>query len=139
MALVAVSSMRQALVAGTANVCKLDLSRSPDLVCKNFMCEKMGKSCVCKFARYMEQNEWAGLEELVISGNQITLLPAAAFVPSLRRLDFSNNLLSWMDVEYFKRSPRLEVVVASGNAGLASAEWDSKLRDALPGLKQVVW
>lgn len=131
--------MRQALVAGTATVGKLDLSRSPDLVCRNFMCEKLGQSCVCKFARYMEQNEWAALEELVISGNQITLLPAAAFVPSLRRLDVSHNSLSGLDLEYFKRSPRLEVLVASGNARLASAEWDSKLRAALPGLQHVVW
>lgn len=109
------------------------------MICKNFMCEKLGSSCVCKFARYMEQNDFSALEELNISSNKLATLPIAMFLPTLIRLDFSNNNLTTLEIEYFARCPKLEYVDASQNVKLKREDWDDKLRATLPAVKEIVW
>ena len=133
-----VSSMREALLASPQKVHSLNLAKSPDMICSNLMCEKLGDPCVCKLARFLEQNKWPSLEELHLSGNNLTVLPTALFMPSLKILDcssnqikslpqeisqcqnlevlnISHNLLTSLPFESLRAMPRLSAVHVSGN------------------------
>lgn len=71
----------------------LDLTSSPDLVCNNLMCEKVGEACICRLSRVLER--LSGLEWLSLAGNNLQNLPESlCSLPSLRHLDISQNSLA---------------------------------------------
>ena len=73
----------------------LQLSKSPDLVCMNMMCEKVGKPCLCRLSVALQK--LGVLRTLELAGNQIAAVPDAVapeHLPELRRLDISNNRIA---------------------------------------------
>lgn len=70
----------------------LNLEDSPDLLCVNLMCEKVGDPCICRLSRVLEKLHH--LEGLNLSGNKLISLPESiGQLERLRHLDLSNNNL----------------------------------------------
>jgi Leucine-rich repeat (LRR) protein len=106
-------SMREALLMNTSRVQVLDLSHSPDIVCVNLMCDKLGGPCVCRLARFIEQNKWNELKELKLKGNKMETLPPSIFLQGLHRLDVSDNLLTDLPSDISKSSLITEIDVSN--------------------------
>ena len=74
---------------------KITLKASQDFVCTNLFCERVGGSCSCKLARWMEQTQprLTNLAELVVDDNGLTSLPwpALARLPKLLVVSARNN------------------------------------------------
>lgn len=76
--------------ADTVNV--LNLQESPDLLCVNLMCEKVGDPCICRLSRVLEKLHH--LEGLNLAGNSLVSLPESiGQLEQLQHLDLSNNNL----------------------------------------------
>lgn len=86
----------------------LELKASPDLICSNLMCEKVGEPCVCRLALLL----WRA--------------------PNLVALDLSDNRLKELPDNLWSLS-RLESLDVSGN-GLPAADVKEKAA-TLPSLK----
>lgn len=70
----------------------LDLQESPDLLCVNLMCEKVGDPCICRLSRVLEKLHH--LEGLNLAGNKLTSLPdSIGQLEQLQYLNLSNNNL----------------------------------------------
>jgi Leucine-rich repeat (LRR) protein len=79
----------------------LVLSASPDLLCRNIMCEKVGGPCICRMA--LSLSRMAALRSLELADNNLVALPdtvwgypaapdtAGAQVLALERLVLRNN------------------------------------------------
>lgn len=73
----------------------LNLERSPDLLCVNLMCERVGDPCICRLSRVLEKLHH--LEGLNLSGNKLTSLPESiGQLERLQYLDLSNNNLQML-------------------------------------------
>lgn len=73
----------------------LNLEQSPDLLCINLMCEKVGDPCICRLSRVLEK--LPHLEGLNLSGNKLTSLPESiGQLQRLQYLDLSNNDLQML-------------------------------------------
>eukprot|EP00873_Tetraselmis_striata_P045039 jgi/Tetstr1/465303/TSEL_010001.t1 len=95
-----------AAVRQPRSVGSLRLEASPELVCHNMLCEKVGDPCVCRLARALER--LPSLTALSLAGNGLDQLPDALWgAAGLRHLDLSHN-----------RLPRLP----GGVGGLAALE-----------------
>ena len=76
--------------ADTVNT--LNLQESPDLLCVNLMCEKVGDPCICRLSRVLEKLHH--LEGLNLAGNSLISLPeSVGQLEQLQYLDLSNNNL----------------------------------------------
>lgn len=86
------SSLRQAIrTARTVEI--LDLQQSPDLLCVNLMCEKVGDPCICRLSEVLER--LTQLKHLNLSQNQLTSIPESiGRLSQLVSLDLSNNKLT---------------------------------------------
>ena len=85
------SSLGQA-VRESATVTSLDLTKSPDLLCVNLMCEKVGEPCICRLSNVLERLQ---LECLNLSSNNLSSLPESiGRLVQLRQLDLSCNNLT---------------------------------------------
>ena len=70
----------------------LHLSKSPDLICMNLMCQKLGQPCVCRLNVALEK--LAHLHTLDLSSNNLPAVPdmlRPKYQQHLRHLDLSNN------------------------------------------------
>ena len=84
-------SLGQAVRAADTLV-TLNLQASPDLLCVNLMCEKVGAPCICRLSRVLEQLHY--LEGLNLANNKLISLPESiGQLEQLRHLDLSNNNL----------------------------------------------
>ena len=71
--------------AALQSVRRLYLRASPDLVCRNIMCEKLQQACACRLAVVVSR--LTNLEELDVRDNGLDALPEAIFeLPKLRVL-----------------------------------------------------
>ena len=87
-----VSSLGQA-IRQSDRVNKLDLRRSPDLLCVNLLCEKVGDPCICRLSRVFEK--LPNLTDLDLSDNQLVSLPdSIGTLKKLQRLNLNQNKLS---------------------------------------------
>ena len=79
-------------VRNAATVETLNLEASPDLLCVNLMCEKVGDPCICRLSVVLEKLHH--LEGLNLSGNKLISLPESiGQLRQLQYLDLSNNKL----------------------------------------------
>ena len=86
------SSLGQA-VRTARTVESLDLQQSPDLLCVNLMCEKVGDPCICRLSGVLER--LPQLKHLNLSHNQLTSIPESiGRLSQLVSLDLSNNKLT---------------------------------------------
>jgi len=127
------TSMRQAQLLKTATVRVLDLSRSPDVICMNMMCDKLEGPCVCRVARFLEQNQWDALEEIRLVGNRLDQVPPSIFMRGLKRLDLSDNSIKELPLD-ISRCESLETLDMSKNR-LVKVAWNALLN--LPNLKTI--
>jgi Leucine-rich repeat (LRR) protein len=123
------NSLKQAVLLPSSKVRVLSLRASPDLVCRNLMCEKLNEPCVCKLARFVAQNDFTNLEELYLNQNRLTLLPGAIFLPSLKLLDVSHNNLKFIHLNDLTQCSKLERLNVSNNP--LSEEWKSNVLSRL--------
>ena len=65
------TSLSQA-VRQAETVDSLDLQRSPDLLCVNLLCEKVGDPCICRLSRVLERLQH--LQRLNLANNQLISL-----------------------------------------------------------------
>lgn len=65
---------------------ELNLASSPDLICTNIICEKVGDPCICRLSHALERLK--NLVSLDLSGNRLTALPAS--IGSLKHLETLN-------------------------------------------------
>lgn len=97
------ASLGQA-VRNAATVETLSLEASPDLLCMNLMCEKVGDPCICRLSVVLEKLHQ--LEGLNLSGNKLISLPdSIGQLQRLRYLDLSNNKLHTLpkSIQYLKQ------------------------------------
>lgn len=86
------SSLGQA-IRTARTVQSLDLCKSPDLLCVNLMCEKVGDPCICRLSGVLET--LPQLKHLNLSHNQLTSIPESiGRLSQLESLDLSNNQLT---------------------------------------------
>lgn len=111
----AARSFRQALELTTSRVHVLDLRKSNDLRCVNLMCGQVGGPCVCRLARFLEQNRWECLSSLILADNELLHIPSLT-LPALTHLDVSCNKLTSLTPELLAGLPSLQVLDCSGNA-----------------------
>ena len=79
-------------VRNAATVETLSLEESPDLLCVNLMCEKVGDPCICRLSVVLEKLHH--LEGLNLSNNKLISLPESiGQLQRLQYLDLSNNKL----------------------------------------------
>lgn len=110
-----------------ASLTSLLLSRSPDLVCNNIMCEKVTMGCACKLA--LSLGRLQRLRVLDISRNRLPVLPDSLWQPpvsgSLEELDVSGNLLRALPPD-LARLGSLATLDATSNGLHASAvPWEA--------------
>lgn len=124
-------SLRDVARGGPA-VQELRLAASPDLVCRNLMCEHVGDACACRLALVLERVPQ--LRAMDLSGNQLRALPDSAFeLSALATLDVSRNRLAELSPRVAQLQ-QLEVLDVRGN-GLAHLPESALL--ALPKLREV--
>lgn len=88
----------------------LDLRESPDLLCVNLMCEKVGDPCICRLSAVLER--LPQLKHLNLSHNQLTSIPdSIGRLTELHSLDLSHNNLSNLP-ESLKDLSQLKVLAA---------------------------
>ncbi|RLN91539.1 hypothetical protein BBJ28_00015798 [Nothophytophthora sp. Chile5] len=88
----AARSFRDVARVGAA-VSSLQLPQSPDLVCRNLMCEHVGDACACRLSLVLERVPQ--LQRLDLSNNALRALPASTFsLQELTQLDASHNQLT---------------------------------------------
>ena len=104
---------------------ELDLSGSPDLVCNNLLCEKVGDPCICRLSRALER--LPQLLRLDLSGNGLTQLPdSLCTLRRLQHLDLRANRLSSLPAGIWDMQ-QLELLDLRGNAELAGGgDFDDK-------------
>lgn len=89
----------------------LNLEHSPDLLCVNLMCEKVGDPCICRLSRVLEKLRH--LKGLNLSGNKLTSLPESiSQLERLQYLDLSNNNLQMLPVS-IQQLTELKVITMS--------------------------
>lgn len=120
------------------------------------MCEKLGRTCLCRLMRFIEQSKASlgELTELDLSFNSLEVLPAGVFqcLPKLQRLvlrdnkikvlpkevahakelrtiDLSGNLINQLPVQELLSLPKLSKVFLFGNSVL-SKEFFKSCQDA---------
>ena len=88
------TTLRQASL-NPEGITKISLKSSQDFVCTNLFCERVGGSCSCKLARWLEQAQprLTNLAELNVDDNGLTSLPwpALARLPKLIVVSARNN------------------------------------------------
>ncbi|RLN97597.1 hypothetical protein BBJ28_00011441 [Nothophytophthora sp. Chile5] len=102
-------SFRDVARVGAA-VSSLQLPQSPDLVCRNLMCEHVGDACACRLSLVLERVPQ--LQQLDLSSNALRALPASTFsLQELRQLDASHNQLTTLpdDVAQLQALERLDL------------------------------
>lgn len=85
-----VASLRQLSALATApraTAVRVHMRASPDLVCHNVMCERVGEACLCRLQLALQRAAAStALVELDVSGNRLAALPQAAVDGSMRAL-----------------------------------------------------
>jgi hypothetical protein len=90
----------------------LHLSGSPDLVCMNLMCEKLGQPCLCRVSLALQR--LVHLTTLDLSGNALSSVPDAVdpqYLPSLQVLNLSRNNIAELP-SLLSKFPNLKVLPA---------------------------
>lgn len=86
------TSLSQA-VRQAETVDSLDLQQSPDLLCVNLLCEKVGDPCICRLSRVLERLQH--LQRLNLANNRLISLPdSVGQLSQLQYLDLSHNKLT---------------------------------------------
>ena len=115
-----------AMLPNTMHAQELDLSGSPDLVCNNLLCEKVGDPCICRLSRALER--LLQLVRLNLSGNGLTALPdSLCALQHLQHLDLSANRLTSLPACVWVM-PQLRLLDLRGNAKLGVGGGDFKAR-----------
>ena len=135
------TSIADALRLPPNSLAKLDLSGgSADLRCVNLLCERVGKSCVCRLSLVLSrvaERHWESLLELSLARNGIEELPAAVFEFFEGRGESgegeSENRSS-STAPSFQALCRIDL---SGNEGLQEVRGVGR-GAAMPGLREIV-
>ena len=78
-----------------AKVTELLLPCSPDLVCNNLFCDKVGMACLCRLERALQKANPMQLKRIDLSGNRLEELPPFIYtLKDLEELDISKNNFS---------------------------------------------
>lgn len=100
MAPVVATRLRDVARSG-ARVRELKLSNSPDLVCRQLLCEHVGDACACRLALALDRVP--DLAQLDLSQNRLQALPDAVYaLASLSTLDVQQNRLTTISSDIAK-------------------------------------
>ncbi|GAQ91194.1 hypothetical protein KFL_007410040 [Klebsormidium nitens] len=81
----------------------LDLNASPELLCHNLLCEKVGDPCICRISVVLEK--LTKLRSLNLANNRLVSLPPSIWdLETLEELDLSGNLLEGVPEDIRKLS-----------------------------------
>ena len=132
------TSIAEALRLPPHSLGKLDLSRgSADLRCVNLLCERVGKSCVCRLSLALSkvaERQGRSLSELSLARNGIEELPRAVFEFQSSDRDEGESEKHKKSSSSFEALRRLDL---SGNEGLKEVCGIGRGR-AMPGLREIV-
>ena len=90
----------------------LRLRNSKELICHNYMCEKVGETCLCQLS--MVLSRMRDLRHLDLSSNRLSQLPEVWLLPQLESLDVSENRLTTLP-EQLATMPSLQRIRLEGN------------------------
>ena len=71
--------------------------RGDELICHNWMCEKVGETCLCKLSVVLSRLHH--LQHLDLRGNRLEQLPEVWSLPKLQSLDVRDNALQSLPEE----------------------------------------
>lgn len=86
--------------------------RGDELICHNWMCEKVGQTCLCKLSMFLSRLHH--LRHLDLRGNKLEQLPEVWTLPKLESLDVRDNKLRMLPEE-LASMPSLRALHVEGN------------------------